>query len=159
MLKIDRFTFDKKGNFLKYIKMFFDFEELESNEVSKVDKKISFLEHSFEFSKYLYSMLVSFYGLGRCYIVRIFAYYGLGFSSQLNGLIIRLLISLEQKLRNTSLFLLEARLKFVKRNYIKRLYDLRIYRAYRLSCGLPLRGQRSKTNASTMKKFRKNYEY
>jgi len=47
----------------------------------------------------------------------------------------------------------ESRLKKEKRNNIKRLILIKSYRGFRHKVGLPVRGQRTHTNANTMRKL------
>lgn len=54
-------------------------------------------------------------------------------------------------LKNLSLS--EVRLKRVIRNNIKNLYNMKSYKGIRHFLNLPLRGQRTRTNAGTMRRF------
>lgn len=53
---------------------------------------------------------------------------------------------------------LEGELKNIININIKRLIDLKCYRGIRHLKGLPVRGQRTKTNAKTSRKFKKNFK-
>ena len=50
---------------------------------------------------------------------------------------------------------IEQKLKFLKKNYISNLLDIKNVRGIRQNLGLPVRGQRTHTNAKTSKKFKK----
>ena len=52
--------------------------------------------------------------------------------------------------------LIETELKRLVSNDIKRLQQIGAYRGLRHSVGLPLRGQRTHTNAKTSRKFKRN---
>ena len=48
---------------------------------------------------------------------------------------------------------LEGRLRKEKKMHIRRLIIIKSYRGFRHKAGLPVRGQRTHTNAQTMKKL------
>lgn len=50
---------------------------------------------------------------------------------------------------------IEQKLRFLKKNYISNLLDMKTIRGIRQNLGLPVRGQRTHTNAKTCKKFKK----
>jgi len=93
--------------------------------------------------------------------------YGIG-KSRANEVLAKYKISPDQKIKDLSEaeintlrkdiednYMLEGELKRQKQMNIKRLKETSTYRGARHQAGLPSRGQKTKTNAQTAKKFRK----
>ncbi len=59
---------------------------------------------------------------------------------------------------NVNNFILEGDLRREVMLNVKRLIDINCYRGLRHKKGLPVRGQRTKTNSKTCKKLRKNFK-
>lgn len=103
-------------------------------------------------NKHVVIALTSIYGIGRTTSKKLCATLGLEPSSKVSQLTDAQLESLRTEIAKITV---EGDLRRVVTMNIKRLMDLGCYRGLRHRRGLPLRGQRTKTNARTRKGRRK----
>ncbi|MCK5080716.1 MAG: 30S ribosomal protein S13 [Candidatus Moranbacteria bacterium] len=97
--------------------------------------------------------LTYIYGIGKSSANQILAKHKIDKNKKIKDLSEVDINALRQEIENT--YTLEGELKRQKQMNIKRLKEISSYRGTRHQNGLPLRGQRTKTNAQTAKKFRK----
>lgn len=95
--------------------------------------------------------LTSVYGLGYLSSVKICKFIGLNYSCRIYDVDPEKLTYLQEYL---SVYPLESALRRFTNENIQVKLKLQSYRGLRLSQGLPSRGQRTKTNSQTAKKFR-----
>lgn len=95
--------------------------------------------------------LDSIYGIGKHSSARVCKFIGLPYTTSILTIDPEKLIYLQQYFTN---FVLEADLKRSVGEHTQFRLKLQSYRGLRLSQGLPSRGQRTKTNGRTSKKFR-----
>lgn len=102
--------------------------------------------------KHVVIALTAIYGIGRSTSKKICEATGIDFSSKVQDLTEENLEALRNEILKITV---EGDLRRVVSMNIKRLMDLGCYRGLRHRRGLPLRGQRTKTNARTRKGRRK----
>ena len=102
--------------------------------------------------KHVVIALTAIYGIGKTYIFKIMSTVGIDPSTKVSQLTDAQLESLRTEIAKITV---EGDLRRVVTMNIKRLMDLGCYRGLRHRRGLPLRGQRTKTNARTRKGRRK----
>jgi small subunit ribosomal protein S13 len=89
------------------------------------------------------------YGIGRSLALKICSKAGIKLGTRINDLTESEINSLRKVIEND--YVVEGRLRALVQMNIKRLMDIGSYRGLRHRKGLPVRGQRSKTNARTRK--------
>ncbi len=97
--------------------------------------------------------LTYIYGIGRSRANQILAKHKINRDRKVKDLSEAEINVLRQEIENT--YTLEGELKRQKQMNIKRLKEISSYRGSRHQMGLPSRGQQTKTNAQTSKKFGK----
>jgi len=97
--------------------------------------------------------LTYIYGVGQSRANTILAKYKIDKSTKIKDLSEVEINNLRKEIETT--YTLEGELKRQKQMDIKRLKEINTYRGDRHQKGLPSRGQKTKTNAKTCKKFRK----
>lgn len=112
---------------------------------------ITFLGRHILDSARLGPFLDSIYGIGKHSSARVCKFLGLPYTTNILTMDPEKLAYLQQYFAN---FTLEADLKRSVGEYTQFRLKLQSYRGLRLSQGLPSRGQRTKTNGRTSKKFR-----
>jgi small subunit ribosomal protein S13 len=93
------------------------------------------------------------YGIGRASALDICSKAGIKLGTRINDLSENEINSIRKVIESDYVF--EGRLRGIVQMNIKRLMDIGAYRGLRHRKGLPVRGQRSKTNARTRKGKRK----
>jgi len=93
--------------------------------------------------------LTYIYGIGRTSAVEICEKCGVDADARINTLSAEVLAELRKVIEND--YVVEGRLRTQTQLNIKRLMDIGCYRGLRHRKGLPVRGQRTKTNARTRK--------
>jgi small subunit ribosomal protein S13 len=93
--------------------------------------------------------LTYIYGIGRTSAVEICEKCGVDPDARINTLSAEVLAELRKVIEND--YVVEGRLRTQTQLNIKRLMDIGCYRGLRHRKGLPVRGQRTKTNARTRK--------
>ncbi len=102
--------------------------------------------------KHLAIALTAVYGVGRPRARHILDTIGIAYTTNASDLTKE---QEEQVRKSIETFLTEGELRRSVALHIKRLRDIKTLRGYRHSVGLPVRGQRTKTNARTRKGPRK----
>ncbi len=102
------------------------------------------------------SFLISVYGLGKKSSVKICKFMGLPYTSYILSIDPEKIIYLQ---RYFSSYNLESDLRRSVSERLQFKFKLQSYSGLRLSQGLPSRGQRTKTNSRTAKKFRGTYKF
>jgi len=97
--------------------------------------------------------LTYIYGIGKSRANEILKKYKIDPSIKIKDLSEPEVNTLRQEIENN--YSLEGELKRQKQMNIKRLKEISSYRGVRHQAGLPCRGQKTKTNAQTIKRFRK----
>lgn len=100
-------------------------------------------------NKRLEVALTYLYGVGRPTAKKLVAQLGVDENVRLNDLSEADMIKLRSILEND--YALEGDLRVEVRNFIKRLIEINCYRGVRHRSALPVRGQRTRTNARTRK--------
>ena len=93
------------------------------------------------------------YGIGRSLAIKICDKAGIKLGTRINDLTESEINSLRKVIESD--YIVEGRLRAVTQMNIKRLMDIGCYRGLRHRRGLPVRGQKTKTNARTRKGKRK----
>ncbi|KAI5862821.1 ribosomal protein S13 [Durotheca rogersii] len=105
---------------------------------------------SFNERKLVKKALESFYGLGPQLSERIMAKYTLHRHARLGGVAPKIITALTTEL---SMMTIENDARRIVQDNIKRLRDMGTYRGRRHAMGLPVRGQRTRTQIETAKKL------
>lgn len=121
----------------------------------KLKKKvIVFLGKKFESDKFFFNALREFYGIGFWRSKEICFKFGIGSRVKIEEIDIELLKVIEIFLKKIFMnVLIGEDLLNYKKNAIELKYNLKTYEGLRFKQGLPIRGQRSKTNAKTAKRL------
>ena len=104
--------------------------------------------------KYLLYSLTSVYGLGKKLAIKICKILGFSNNFKTKDLSKDQLLQITLYIENSNLKLMND-LKKEKYLKINSLIEIKSYRGLRLLKGLPVRGQRTRTNANSCKKFKK----
>jgi small subunit ribosomal protein S13 len=95
-------------------------------------------------------VLLKRYGLGYSSVKYIFNKFGLSFMVKNSDVSSRKIFKIESYLNEN--FILDDELKYSNNAVLKKLVDNKSYKGRRLVSGLPVRGQRTKSNGHTQKK-------
>lgn len=104
-------------------------------------------------NKSVYFSLTKIFGIGRFQSFLICKKLGLSYNCKLSKLTPDQIVKLIKFIENLSL-LINSNLKKSKIILVKRLVQIKAYKGIRRLRGLPVRGQRTHTNAKTASKFR-----
>ena len=114
---------------------------------------IYILETNLLENKSVYFSLTKIFGIGRFQSFLICKKLGLSYNCKLSKLTPDQIVKLIKFIENLSL-LINSNLKKSKIILVKRLVQIKAYKGIRRLRGLPVRGQRTHTNAKTASKFR-----
>ncbi len=114
---------------------------------------IYILETNLSENKSVYFSLTNIFGIGQCQSFLICKNIGLSRNCKLSHLTTDQIVKLVKFAENSNL-LINSYLKKVKIILAKKLVQIKAYRGIRRLRGLPIRGQRTHTNAKTASKFR-----
>jgi small subunit ribosomal protein S13 len=113
---------------------------------------ITFLGRHITENMKLGPFLANIYGLGPRSGFKLCNFFGLGYNQNISNVDSEKLFFIQQYL---SSYTLESNLRRYVNDNIQNKLKMQSYSGLRLSQGLPSRGQRTKTNSQTCKKFRK----
>jgi small subunit ribosomal protein S13 len=114
---------------------------------------IYILETNLSENKSVYFSLTNIFGIGQFQSFLICKKLGLSYNCKLSKLTQDQVIKLVKSIENLNL-LINSNLKKEKTILVKKLVQIKAYRGIRRLRGLPIRGQRTHTNAKTASKFR-----
>lgn len=114
---------------------------------------IYILETNLLENKSVYFSLTNIFGIGQFQSFLICKKLGLSYNCKLSKLTQDQVIKLVKSIENLNL-LINSNLKKEKTILVKKLVQIKAYRGIRRLRGLPIRGQRTHTNAKTASKFR-----
>lgn len=114
---------------------------------------IYILETNLSENKSVYFSLTNIFGIGQFQSFLICKKLGLSYNCKLSKLTQDQVIKLVKSIENLNL-LINSNLKKEKTRLVKKLVQIKAYRGIRRLRGLPIRGQRTHTNAKTASKFR-----
>lgn len=114
---------------------------------------IYILETELPENKSIYFSLTKIFGIGKFQSVLICKKIGLAYNSKLSKLTSNQIIKLVKLIENSSL-LINSNLRKYKITLINKLIQIKTYKGIRRLHGLPIRGQRTHTNAKTASKIR-----
>lgn len=103
--------------------------------------------------KFFDRQLLKYYGLGNFQRVKIMSLFGLSSKGLIRNITSVDVLPIEQFIRKN--FVIEDNLRRKIISKINLLRDLKLYKGFRHKYNLPVNGQRTRTNAQTMKKKKK----
>lgn len=118
---------------------------------------IYILSTSLTDNKKIFLELTCLYGIGKFHALVLCNFLNFGIDCQVNELTQSQIHKLLKQIEKNNL-VIENELHKKKLDFISQLIKLKSYRGRRHIFNLPVRGQRTRTNASTIKKTKYNYE-
>lgn len=115
---------------------------------------IYILSTTLDDNKKVSSELTSLYGIGKFQALLLCNFLNLGINCQVSELSQTQIHKLLKQVEKNHL-IIESELHKKKRDFISKLIKLKSYKGKRHLFNLPVRGQRTRTNASTIKKIKK----